>query len=88
MNRIVLCLIVSGMSVCACSSVHRTYTADGRLAYLVSCRGLMKRWSDCITRAGRRCGARGYQVRYEEELDRELLIVCERARRATASALE
>jgi hypothetical protein len=71
-----LMLLTASLAASACSSHRTTYLPDGRSAYAISCRGVLNSWQTCLVRAGRICGARGYDVVRSEEGDRELLFAC------------
>lgn len=73
-------LAAAALMCTACQSVKTTYLADGRKGYMVSCHGPFKRWSDCVTQAGRLCQSQGYVVRYEDEFSRELIVACAASR--------
>ena len=76
MGKTIALALVIGAALCGCRSVKPTYLADGQKGYLVRCSGPMKRWSSCVTTAGKVCGQRGYSIRYQDELERELLVSC------------
>lgn len=67
------------MSVSGCHHIQRTYLADGQPGYFIRCGGMSGNWADCLVRAGRLCGPRGYTTTYTDELDRELLVACKSA---------
>ena len=71
-----LVLLSASLAASACSSQRTTYLPDGHSAYAISCRGFLNSWQSCLVRAGRICGARGYDVVRGEEADRELLFAC------------
>ena len=76
--RWLCCLLLLSVSLVAsgCRSQRSTYLPDGRKAYAISCRGFLNSWQSCLVRAGRVCGARGYEAIRGEEADRELLFAC------------
>ena len=63
-------------AVSGCSHVKRTYLADGQPGYYIRCGGAG--WADCLIRAGRLCGSLGYTTTYTDELDRQMLVACNR----------
>jgi hypothetical protein len=71
-----------------CSSVKSTYLTNGQKGFLVTCRGPLKRWSNCVTLAGRVCRSRGYVVSYQDEIDHELLVSCAARDSAVAAAAQ
>jgi hypothetical protein len=58
--------------VTGCAHIKRTYLADGQPGYFVRC----GTWSNCLVKAGRLCGTRGFTPTYTDELDREMLLAC------------
>ncbi len=46
----------------SCATASKTYTADGRVGYSISCSGEVLDWGACYKKAGEICGARGYDV--------------------------
>jgi len=74
-HRRVLLISVT-LTVTACAGQRTTYLPDGRMAYAISCKGVLNSWQSCLIKAGRICGMRGYQAVRSEEYDRELLIAC------------
>ena len=78
MNRLwtgALCAL-AGLAVAACGGLHKTYLPDGNRGYSISCRGFLNTWDSCLVKAGRVCGARGYDTLRSSEFDRALLIAC------------
>jgi hypothetical protein len=63
--------------VAACASKRTTFLPDGERAYAISCKGFLDSWQTCLIKAGRICGASGYQAIRSEEYDREMLIACQ-----------
>jgi hypothetical protein len=60
----------------ACSSEHFTYAPDGRRGYVVTCEGYLNDFANCLVKAGRVCGNRGYETLSGGPDDRSLLIAC------------
>jgi hypothetical protein len=70
-------LLISGfLAASACSSLPTTYLANGQKAYAIACKGVLNSWESCLVRAGKVCGARGYDTIRSEEYDRELVFAC------------
>lgn len=69
------CLLVMTLA-CGCASRRITYLPDGRRGYVVTCGAPLQSWTSCLARAGRLCGAGGYVVGYENEIERELIVSC------------
>jgi hypothetical protein len=67
-----------GASLVGCAHDRRTYLADGRPGYGVSCRHFYQDWSSCVLRAGQLCRNQGYTVAYSDEIDRELIVGCKK----------
>ena len=61
------------MSLGSCASERTTYLADGSRGYSVSCRGFLNSWDQCLVKAGRVCGSRGYNIINDSQYDRTLL---------------
>jgi uncharacterized protein YceK len=57
---IILLLITSVLSGCATAS--KTYTADGKEGYNITCSGSALNWGMCYEKAGNICGTKGYIV--------------------------
>lgn len=55
-----LLLIVAILSGCATSS--KTYTADGKAGYSITCSGSALNWGMCYEKAGEICRSKGYEV--------------------------
>lgn len=60
----------------SCSSQHATYTPDGRRGFVITCEGYLNNYSNCLVKAGRACGNRGYDTVQGSEDDRNMLIAC------------
>lgn len=60
----------------SCASLRTTYLANGNRGYSISCRGFLNTWDSCLVKAGRICGARGYDTVEGDRYDRTLLIGC------------
>ena len=73
--RLTLLLAVA-LLASACTGLRTTYLPSGQKAYAISCKGYLDSWQSCLVRAGRICGARGYDAIRSEEYDRELLFAC------------
>jgi hypothetical protein len=54
---VLIALIVSG-----CATAKKTYTADGKEGYIISCNGSVLDWGNCFEKAGELCGAKGYVI--------------------------
>ncbi len=70
-----VCALVS-VTLAACGSLRTTYLANGERGYAISCRGLLNTWDSCLVKAGRICGARGYDTIEGDKYDRSLIIGC------------
>jgi len=64
------------LSLASCTASHLTYAPDGRRGFSVTCGGYLSSWSECLVKAGRACGARGYDIIEGSEYDRRMLIAC------------
>jgi hypothetical protein len=62
--------------IAACSSQHATYAPDGRRGFVISCDGLMNDYGNCLVKAGRACGNRGYDTLKGNSDDRQIFIAC------------
>ena len=71
-----------------CSSRRDTYAPDGRRGFAVTCGGVLNSWSNCLVKAGRACGNRGYDVIRGTEEDRAMLIACKLPNAATTASPE
>jgi hypothetical protein len=72
----VICALAS-VTVVSCANTSRpTYLPDGSRGYAVACRGILNTWDSCLVKAGRICGARGYNTINEDQYDRTLLFGC------------
>ena len=72
----VICALTSVTLVSCANSSRTTYLADGSRGYAVACRGILNTWDSCLVKAGRICGARGYNTINEDQYDRTLLFGC------------
>jgi hypothetical protein len=68
--------VLAALTLVACGGLRTTYLADGSKGYAISCRGFLTTWDACLVKAGRVCGARGYETIEEDRYDRSLLIGC------------
>lgn len=59
-NIIMLLLIVVFLGGCA--TAKKTYTADGKEGYSITCSGSALNWGMCYEKAGDLCGSKGYEV--------------------------
>ncbi len=64
------------VALASCASLRTTYLANGDKGYAISCRGFLNTWDSCLVKAGRICGARGYDTIEGDRYDRSLLIGC------------
>jgi hypothetical protein len=71
-----ICVLTSLALVSCAAGVRKTYLADGGRGYAISCRGFLNTWDSCLVRAGRICGARGYELIEGDKYDRAMLIGC------------
>lgn len=58
-----IALVVAAVVLAGCASSSKTYSADGREAYVLNCSGVARNWGMCEEKAGELCGARGYDVK-------------------------
>lgn len=56
-----LCLLLV-VTVTGCATVRESYAPDGRKAYALNCSGTARGWDKCLSAAGDKCGAAGYDV--------------------------
>ena len=60
-------VILAAVLLAGCAISTKTYDSDGREAYIVNCSGVALSWSECLDKAGKLCGQRGYVVLNEQE---------------------
>lgn len=53
-----LCL----MALAGCANSSKTYGPDGKAAYSLNCSGSARSWGHCEEKAGKICGAKGYNI--------------------------
>jgi hypothetical protein len=71
----IICVLVA-VTLVSCGSMRTTYLSDGRKGYAISCRGLLNTWDSCLVKAGKMCGARGYDTVDGDKYDRTILVGC------------
>ena len=76
MSRRLLGIVIMALGIGACSSERATYAPDGRRGYVVTCEGYLNSYANCLLKAGRACGNRGYDAVQGGPDDRSLLIAC------------
>jgi hypothetical protein len=81
----VLCALVS-VTLVSCGGLRTTYLADGTKGYAVSCRGFLNTWDACLVKAGRMCGAQGYDIIESDKYGRTLLVGCKVPGRSSLSS--
>ena len=54
-------LLITGLLLAGCTTVHESYAPDGRVAYTINCSEPLK-WDRCYVEAGKLCGASGYDI--------------------------
>lgn len=59
-NLGIILLIVAVLGGCA--TAKKTYTADGKEGYSITCSGSALNWGMCYEKAGEICGSKGYEV--------------------------
>jgi hypothetical protein len=77
-----LALVVCGLAslgLAGCGSMRTIYLDDGRAGYLITCKGLLNSWENCLLAAGNMCRTNGYDAIRTEEYDRTLLVACKTA---------
>jgi hypothetical protein len=72
----VLLFILSATLIGGCVRVHPTYLASGEKGYAINCSAFMRTYENCLIRAGRVCGPKGYTIVYDDEVDRRMLVSC------------
>jgi hypothetical protein len=81
-----LVCVLTSVALVSCAGLRTTYLADGSRGYAISCRGFLNSWDACLVKAGRICGAHGYDVIEGDKYDRTMLIGCKTSTpRATAA---
>ena len=70
--------LLAGVTVAGCTHARPTFLPDGNRGFSLSCGSVFNSWLGCLSKAGKRCGATGYTVTYSNEVDREMLIECNR----------
>lgn len=55
-------IVVYGLALSACATVHESYAPDGQKAYTLNCSGTARGWDKCLSAAGDLCGHAGYTV--------------------------
>ena len=68
--------VLACVALASCASLKTTYLADGNRGYAISCRGFLNSWESCLVKAGRICGARGYEMIEGSRFDRTMIIGC------------
>jgi hypothetical protein len=68
--------VLTCVALASCAGQRTTYLADGSRGYSISCRGFLNSWDNCLVKAGRICGARGYETIEGDRYDRTMLIGC------------
>ena len=76
MSRRLLGIVIMALGIGACSSERATYAPDGRRGYVVTCEGYLNSYANCLLKAGRACGNRGYDTVQGGPDARSLLIAC------------
>ena len=71
--------VAGSLALAACSTAKPIYLSSGTQGYLVTCKGFLNDWESCLVKAGRTCGANGYDVSRHEEYDRTLIVSCKTA---------
>jgi hypothetical protein len=51
------CLAAAG-----CAVQHETYLPDGSKGFSINCGGQALSWAQCYEKAGKTCGAHGYEI--------------------------
>lgn len=54
---VAICVMAAG-----CATSSETYLPDGGEGYSISCSGAALNWGMCYEKAGKLCGARGYEI--------------------------
>lgn len=61
-------LILTVLScVSGCATASKTYTADGKEGYIITCSGAALNWGMCYEKAGALCMSKGYVVLEKSE---------------------
>lgn len=55
-------LLFVAMILTGCATASKTYTADGKEGYNITCSGSALNWGMCYEKAGQICGTKGYEV--------------------------
>lgn len=60
--KTILALSLAALTVSGCATVRESYAPDGRKAYALNCSGTARGWDKCLSAAGDKCGAAGYDI--------------------------
>jgi len=60
--RSTIMLLVIAVVLSGCATASKTYTADGKEGYNITCSGTVLNWGMCYEKAGNLCGSKGYDV--------------------------
>lgn len=60
--KIAIMLLFFATILSGCATANKTFTADGKEGYNISCSGSALDWGNCYEKAGRLCGSKGYLV--------------------------
>jgi len=66
----------ASIALLAGCATHPTYAPDGRRGYAITCDGFLNSYANCLVKAGKACGNRGYDIVRGSADDREMLIAC------------
>ncbi len=74
-SRLILMLCMSLFVVACAASTSKTYDADGKVAYVITCQGDLRNWGSCYEKAGELCGTKGYDI-INKSIPRSMTIRC------------
>ena len=60
MNKLITLLPILLLN--ACATVKEVYTSEGKPGYSIDCSGGGLSWAACYEEAGKKCGAKGYEI--------------------------
>ena len=68
--------VLACLALVAGAGLRTNHLTDRTRGYAISCRGFLNSWDSCLVKAGRICGARGYDTIEDDKYGRTLLIGC------------
>lgn len=60
--KITIMLLLFALILNSCATSSKTFTAEGKEGYSITCSGSALNWGMCYEKAGNICGSKGYEV--------------------------